>query len=101
MKKLLLALALILPVTPVFAQADEEAELKAAMQLDSPADAVKAVREFLAKHPQSPLIPAAHFVPTRALLGADAPSKELVEEARQTLALAPSDEPGLIQARSE
>jgi thiol-disulfide isomerase/thioredoxin len=101
MKKLFLALALALPVTPVFAQADEETELKAAVQMDSPVDAAKAVREFITKHPQSPLIPAAHFVLTRALLGADAPSKEIVEEARQTLALVPASEPGLVQARSE
>jgi thiol-disulfide isomerase/thioredoxin len=95
-------LALTLIAAPVAAQTtDESAELQAASRLDSPAEAVKALETFLAKHPQSKLLPAAHYLLVRALVGANAPSKQIVDEAKLTLSLVPPADPDLTQFRLE
>ncbi len=100
----LVALALL--AAPVFAQAPaqaptEENELNAALTLDTPAESAKAIRAFIAKHPESKLLPAARFVLARALLVSEAPSKEIVDEAKLAFTAAPALDPNIIQARVE
>jgi peroxiredoxin len=100
----LVALALAAAPAPAQepAQApDEESELKAATRLEAPADSVTAFKAFLARHPKSKLVPAAHYLLTRALVEAGAPAKEILAEARLTLDLVPASDPGLTQFRME
>src|SRR4051812_48322247 len=98
------ALILLSPFAPARATAqtpDEDAALRAATNLESPAEQIKAYKAFAAKYPESKLLAAAHFLTTRALLAEKAPSKEIVDEARLTLQLVPTAQPDLLQFRME
>jgi thiol-disulfide isomerase/thioredoxin len=95
------ALAASLPAPAPAQTPDEDADLRAAARVESPAERVKALRLFNAKHPVNKFTAAAHYLLTKALVEAKAPAKEIVEEAKLTLALLPSTDPDIVRFRIE
>jgi thiol-disulfide isomerase/thioredoxin len=98
-----LALAiLVAPGPALVAQTPEEdAALRAASSIESPAEAVTALEAFIARYPQGKTAPAAHFLLTRALLGAGAPAAKIVEQTNRALALLPAADESMLEYRLE
>lgn len=101
-RALLVLTLLTVPGLALAAQTPEEdSALRAATAIQEPKDAVKALDAFIAKYPSSKLVPAAHFLLTKALIASEAPTKRILDEAKMTLSLLSPAEESLLEYRIE